>query len=317
MRIAMFTDCYHPVINGVVTSISLLKKALEEEGHEVLLFTHDYPGFEEREPNVYRFRSVHFPLMKENRFTFPWPLGPVGMLARRRVEAVHIHTPFNVGFIGLLTASWLGRPRFFTHHTLWEEYTHYVPLPTWFMKLLALGLCRTFGQSSAAVISPSEEVKQRLREQGITRPIHVIPTGIDTASFQGGNPAGPTEELELQAGQRLFVYVGRLAREKSIDFLLETLASRPMDEVRLAVIGDGPQRAELERHARQLGLDGRVRFLGYRPRSELKHYLAAARGLVFASQTETQGLVLLEAQAAGVPVLAVRGPGVTEAVDDG
>lgn len=316
MRIAMFTDCYHPVINGVVTSIASLKSALEAEGHEVFLFTHDFPGYQDNEPNVFRFRSVTYPLMKENRFTFPWPIRHVGILARKRVEAVHIHTPFNVGWIGRLTASWLGRPRVFTHHTLWDEYTHYLPGPRGLVKKFGIWLGTTFCNSSAAVISPSTPVMERLREQGVTRPIHVLPTGIDPTVFRGGDFSGPQQELGIEPGQKLFLYIGRLAKEKSIEFLLETLASEPFPECRLVVIGDGPSRGELEETTRQLGLTGQVRFLGYRKRAELKHYLAGARGLVFASQTETQGLVLLEAQAGGVPVLAVRGPGVTEAVSD-
>lgn len=317
MRIAMFTDCYQPVINGVVTSISILKQSLEAQGHEVFLYCHDFPGYRETEFNVFRFRSVTAPFQHENRMSFPWPLKPIGMLARKRVDVVHIHTPFVVGLYGILTSMWLGRPRIFTHHTLWDEYTHYLPFPRFISHAIAMGLIRTFCQGPSAVISPSEMVKSRLREQGITKPIHVLPTGIDPTVFQDGDPSGPLQELGIQKGQKLFLYIGRLGKEKSVDFLFETLAMAPFPEVRLAVIGDGPYRAELEKIRDGLGLQGQVEFLGYRPRTELKNYMAAARGLVFASQTETQGLVLLEAQAGGCPVLAIRGPGVTEAVNDG
>lgn len=317
MRIAIFTDCYQPVINGVVTSITLQKQALEAEGHEVFLYTHDFPGYHEPETHVYRFRSITAPFQHENRMSFPWPLKPIGILARKRVDVVHIHTPFVVGLYGILTSAWLGRPRIFTHHTLWDEYTHYLPFPRPVSHAIAMGLIRTFCQGSAAVISPSEMVKGRLIEQGITKPIHVLPTGIDPAVFRDGDPEGPRRELDLKQGEKLFLYIGRLGKEKSVDFLLETLAMESFPEVRLAIIGDGPYRKELEAISQRLGLSRQVHFLGYRKRTELRNYMAAARGLVFASQTETQGLVILEAQAGGCPVLAIRGPGVTEAVNDG
>ena len=317
MRIALFTDCYKPVINGVVTSIGIQKQALEAEGHEVFLFCHDFPGYRETEANVFRFKSVVAPFQHENRMSFPWPIKPIGMLARKRIDVVHIHTPFVVGLYGILTSAWLGRPRIFTHHTLWDEYTHYLPFPRPISHAIAMGLIRTFCQGSAAVISPSEMVMNRLRQQGITRPIHVLPTGIDPKVFHGGDPSGPLRELGIGEGQKLWIYIGRLGKEKSVDFLFETLAREPFPEIKLAVIGDGPYRAELEKIRDRLGLQEQVKFLGYRKREELKNYMAAARGLVFASQTETQGLVILEAQAGGCPVLAIRGPGVTEAVNDG
>jgi glycosyltransferase involved in cell wall biosynthesis len=319
MRVALFADCYRPVINGVVTSIESLYRGLAAAGNEVLLFVPSQPGYRESDPNIRRFASVTFPYHKEERFCFPWPPGHFSALARARVDVVHLHTPFNLGLYGLAAARALGLPRVFTHHTLWEEYVHYIPLPAAPMRKLAIALCRAFCNSCQAVIAPSAEVRQRLIEQGTVRPIRVVPTGIDTELFQRGDPAGPRGELGLRPEQKLFLYIGRLGKEKSLDFLLQAFAeaNRRDSSLRLALIGGGPEAPNIEALGRELSRDGSITFLGYRKRAQLRDYLAAARGFLFASETETQGLVLLEAQAGGLPVVAVRASGVNEAVDAG
>jgi len=319
MRIAMFADCYHPIVNGVTTSIHLQVQALTQAGHDVRLFAPAVPGYRDSETWVRRFASVRFPLHPEERVSFPLPLGHLREALAFNPDVVHLHTPFNVGALGWLVASRLGRPRVFTHHTLFEEYLHYVPLPPDVLRPVALGLCRFFWNTSVVVVAPSQQVAQRQCEQGLRRPLRVIPTGVDVESFRGGDPRIPREELGLSPEDPVLLYMGRLAREKSLDFLLEALglARQRAPGLRLLLVGDGPHRPILQQRARELGLEDAAVFLGYRPRGDLKHYLAASSLFVFASQTETQGLVLLEAQSAGVPVLAVRASGCTEAVASG
>lgn len=313
----MFSDCYEPVINGVVTSIACLVEALERDGHQVSLFVPDHPNQGRSSPGIHRFRSGAFWFHKEERFCLPWPPSTLAAFFQQRFDVVHLHTPFNLGLLGRTCARLRKLPTVFTHHTLWEEYVHYMPLPPKFMRAVAIGICNSFCNGSNRVVAPSAEVRDRLREQGVSNAIDVIPTGIDTNVFAGGFPELAWEELGFAEGSRLFVYVGRVAREKSIDFVLKAFRElhRREPRCRLALVGDGPARAELERQAVDLGLGEIARFLGFRPRTELKHYLAAARGFLFASRTETQGLVLLEAQAAGVPVVGVRASGTSEAVD--
>jgi glycosyltransferase involved in cell wall biosynthesis len=319
MKIAMFADCYHPIVNGVTTSIQLLLQALTQAGHEVRLFAPAVPGYRDSQPWVRRFASVQFPLHPEERVSLPIPLRHVREALAFGPDVVHLHTPFNVGAIGWLVAARLGCPRVFTHHTLFEEYLHYVPLPPEVLRPIAVGLCRFFWNTSSVVVAPSQQVAQRQREQGLRRPLQVIPTGVDVESFQGGDPGFAREELGLGLDEPILLYMGRLAREKSLEFLLEVLArARQTDpRLRLLLVGDGPHRPELQQRAEALGLQEAAVFLGYRGRGDLKHYLAASTLFVFASQTETQGLVLLEAQSAGLPVLAVRASGCTEAVASG
>jgi len=316
MRVAMFSDCYHPIVNGVTTSIELQVSTLQEAGHEVRLFAPGVPGHTDVEGWVRRFASCTFPLHREERVSLPWPAANFLEVLRFAPDVVHLHTPFNVGLFGWLAAAGLGCPRVFTHHTLFEEYLHYVPLPPAWLRPVAVGLCRWFWNTSAVVVAPSHEVAERQRRQGLRRPLQVIPTGVDVASFRAGDAAGPRRELGLSGQERVLLYMGRVAREKCLDFLLEAVARARREDprLRLVVIGDGPERPALQAQADRLGLNGHVTFLGYRPRACLRHYLAAATAFVFTSRTETQGLVLLEAQAAGVPVLAVRASGTSEAV---
>ncbi|NMA26290.1 MAG: glycosyltransferase family 4 protein [Burkholderiales bacterium] len=319
MRIAMFADCYHPIINGVTTSIQLLLQALTQAGHEVRLFAPAVSGYRDSEPWVRRFASLRFPLHPEERVGLPIPLGHVREALAFRPDLVHLHTPFSVGAIGWLVAARLGCPRVFTHHTLFEEYLHYIPLPPELLRPIAVGLCRFFWNTSFVVVAPSQQVAQRQQKQGLRRPLRVIPTGVDVENFQGGDPRLVREELGLGMDEPILLYMGRLAREKSLEFLLEALARARQSEprLRLLLVGDGPYRPELQQRAEALGLQEAAVFLGYRARGDLKHYLAASTLFVFASQTETQGLVLLEAQSAGVPVLALQASGCTEAVASG
>lgn len=231
-----------------------------------------------------------------------------------KYDLLHLQTPFSIGLIGLVVAKLRGIPCLFHHHTLWEEYVDYLPLPAALTSKISVLYCRIFANLCGGVISPSEEVRSRFKAQGVQRPISVIPTGIQASDFQGGRV-----RPEWKEGHEVCLYIGRLAHEKSIDVVLEVFvrlhAQRP--STRLWVVGDGPAREALERQASELGLGEVCRFFGFVERRSLRDFLASARLFLFASLTETQGLVILEAQAAGVPVVARRASGVNEAVEVG
>jgi glycosyltransferase involved in cell wall biosynthesis len=214
-----------------------------------------------------------------------------------------------------LTAAWCRRiPRVFHHHTLWEEYVDYLPIPKKATQKASIAVCRWLAMRCQGVISPSNQVKERFAAQGVTRPIDVIPTGIRGADFQNGTP-----REELQPDDEVCLYMGRLAHEKSLDVVVRVFAAihQERPRTRLWLVGDGPARASLEQQVKEAGLAGAAHFFGFVDRSTLKDFVASAKLFLFASQTETQGLVLLEAQAGGLPVVAVRASGVDEAVDPG
>ncbi len=314
MKIAVFTDCFLPAINGVVTSVRLQLEALAELGHEVELFCPQYAQHQSEEEGVFRLSAIPFPFHKREQMTFPWPPRVMKRIWTEPYDLFHLHTPFSVGLIGLSAAAVRGIPRIFHHHTLWEEYVDYLPIPTSVTERGSILLCRTLANSCQGVVAPSARVKERFGEQGVRRPIDVIPTGIRSELFQDG-----TRRAEHQKDEEVLLYMGRLAHEKSLDVLVRVFAriheSRP--STRLWMVGDGPARASLENQARELGLEEACRFFGFVDRSTLKDFVASAELFLFTSLTETQGLVLLEAQAGGLPVVAVRASGVDEAVDPG
>ncbi|MBT9583004.1 glycosyltransferase [bacterium] len=318
MRIAHFSDCYTPRINGVTTSIQVLKQALEEAGHEVHVFVPNYPKVAP-EPGVHRMASMYMPLQPEDRMGVPWPPSQVKALFGQRYDAVHVHTPFNMGWLGWSKSRLQRTPMVFTHHTLWEEYAHYLKIvPIKVGRWVGRQLCDFYFQRSAAIVMPSQQVADSLVGSRVKRPCRVIPTGIRCQDLQGGEPQVVWDELGVPAGTSIFLYVGRMGKEKSIDFLLRAFAEyrEQGGEAVFVLIGGGPELAGLKNLSEQLRLGESVRFIGYRTRDRLKNYLSVARLFLFASQTETQGLVLLEAAAAGVPVVAVKASGVNEAVEN-
>ncbi len=317
MRIAHFSDCYTPRINGVTTSIQVLKRALEREGHEVHVFVPRYQLEDPAEGHVHRIGSVYMPLQPEDRMGVPWPPAQMRQLYRQKFDVVHVHTPFNMGWMGYSKAFFGRTPMVFTHHTLWEEYAHYLKwVPRKLGRWVGKQLCDFYFRRAKAVVMPSQEVAEAIKAR-LRCPYEVIPTGIDCKALHGGDAAAAREELQLGENEPLFLYVGRMGKEKSIDFLLQAFRNyrQAGGQAHFALIGGGPELENLKRLAREIGVAQSCHFLGYRLRDRLKDYLAATKIFLFASQTETQGLVLLEAAAAGVPVLAIKASGVNEAVD--
>lgn len=312
MKIAIVSDCYFPTINGVVTSIKLQLEALRELGHQVDVFCPSYAKPFDDDPSTYRLAGVPFPFHKAEQITLPWPPSVVRRLYSEPYDVFHLQTPFSAGMLGLKAAWTRGVPRVFHHHTLWEEYVDYLPVPKKATRHASIAFCRWLAMRCQSVIAPSLRVKERFAAQGVTCPIDVIPTGIRGDDFRNG-----TRRKEAGDGEEICLYVGRLAHEKSLDVVVRVFAKihekRP--QARLWLVGDGPARGALEQQVGEAGLSGCTTFFGFVDRSTLKDYVASARLFLFASQTETQGLVLLEAQAGGLPVVAIRASGVDEAVE--
>ena len=225
-----------------------------------------------------------------------------GRLALERFDLVHIQTPFVAHYRGLELARRFGVPAVETYHTFFEEYLfHYVPfLPKGWLRAAARRFSRTQGNSVAALVVPSTAMREVLGGYGVTTPMHVVPTGIPLAEFGGGDGARFRARLGIAAATPLLLFVGRVAHEKNIGFLLRALelAKQQVPGLEMVIAGEGPAEASLRREAARLGLAARVHFVGYLDRKgALLDCYAAADAFVFASRTETQGLVLLEAMA--------------------
>jgi 1,2-diacylglycerol 3-alpha-glucosyltransferase len=328
MRILKISDVFFPRVNGVSTSIQTFRRDLTELGHEVVLVAPSYSqtsadAHETADPSIRRVPARAVPRDPEDRImSFGGLRRALAELAERRFDVVHIHTPFLAHYAGLRFARELGIPVVATYHTLFEEYLHhYVPLVP---RGITAGLARRFSRSQCnqldAVIAPSQAMQQALLAYGITRRIEILPTGLPAERFQAGDGSAFRRRHGLRLEQPLLLFVGRAAHEKNIGFLLEMMLElrslRP--DALLLIAGEGPAAASLRAQATRLGLDGAVRFLGYFDRSgELQDCYSAADVFVFSSLTETQGLVLLEAMAQGVPVVAIPRMGTVDILGPG
>lgn len=326
MHVLMVSDVYFPRVNGVSTSIATFRTALAECGVRTTLVAPDYggPGIcagDDARQDILRVPARPVPRDPEDRI-MRWRAltGLAPLLARQDVDLVHIQTPFLAHYAGLRFARALALPAVASYHTLFEEYLHhYVPfVPGGWTRGMARRFSRTQCNALDAVVVPSSPMRERLAEYGVTAPMHVLPTGMPAAAFAQGDGAAFRTRHGIAPQRPVALFVGRVAHEKNIGFLLQALvrARRILPDMLLIVAGDGPARASLRDQAARLGLDGNVLFLGYLDRhSELPACYAAADLFAFASRTETQGLVLLEAMAAGTPVLALAQMGTRDILE--
>ena len=340
MKIAMLTNNYRPFVGGVPVSVERQAKALRALGHEVTVFAPDYGDGKngDQDPEeAYVVRCSCFKRKMSNGMVYPRVADrQVREAFEREVfDCVHVHQPVFAGN----TALWLRKkyhiPVVYTWHTKYQDYLHYFPLFREEEKagpirrlliragrdLILPAYMRWFTGKCDLVLAPSKGMKRQILEMGVRTPVEMLPTGLEESFFETDERRAEEIRKEyLQDRKYLFCTVSRLEREKNIPFLLEgvrRLKEEGMDPFRLLVIGEGTQREHLEELSRELGLEDTVIFTGNIPNRELKHYLSASDLFLFASRSETQGIVIQEALAQGCPVVAVRATGVEDAVEDG
>lgn len=318
LHIAFFTNTYYPTMSGVVRSVSTFRQQLTEMGHNVFVFAQQASGYTDTEPFIFRYPAIEVPI---NDYALPIPVSPFisEVLPILKPDVIHSHHPFLLGQVAANKAKELHLPHIFTFHTRYEEYSHYVPFSQELTKRVILDWVLSYMEQCQHVITPSESMKQILEESGVVgHYITAIPTGIDVEPFRQADG----EAVRHQHGwgnDLVLISVGRLAKEKNFETLLVAAAEvmRERNQVRLVLIGDGPERKALEELAGNLGIASRVEFAGRVEFAEIPGYLRAADVFCFASVTETQGLVTMEAMAAGLPIVAVDATGTSDAVTHG
>lgn len=315
MKILMISDVYFPRINGVSTSIETFRNDLHEHGCHTLLVAPDYGAVEREQDGIIRIPSRRLPLDPEDRMMRMRDIIELTAKVREQgVDLVHIQTPFVAHYAGTRLAEALQVPCVETYHTFFEEYLfHYVPIvPKRWMRGLSRRFSREQCNAVDAIIVPSNAMRQVLGDYGVKRPIHILPTGIPLQRFAEGDGEAFRRKHNLTADRPVLLYVGRVAFEKNIEFLLRSVTKirHKFTDVLLLITGEGPALKSLRQQVDALGLAENVRFLGYLDRrQELLDCYRAADAFVFASRTETQGLVLLEAMALGVPVVSTAAMG--------
>ncbi len=311
MRILMISDVYFPRVNGVSTSIQTFWRELDARGHRVTLIAPDYgQGPDDPNLDLVRVPSRYLPLDPEDRMMKARAIRALtGRLRGWQYDVVHIQTPFVAHYLGLELARGLGVPCIESYHTFFEEYLHhYAPfLPAAWLRRAARRFSHSQCNAVDALVVPSTPMAEVLRGYGIRTPMHIIPTGMDLGRFANADGARFRAAHGIAAARPLLLFVGRVAHEKNIDMLMRAFVRvrHAVPQALLVIAGEGPAERHLHRLARELGIAADVLFVGYlsRDRALLDCY-AAADAFLFASRTETQGLVLLEAMALGVPVVS-------------
>jgi 1,2-diacylglycerol 3-alpha-glucosyltransferase len=319
VRVALFTNNYVPFCGGVTISVETLRRGLEASRHEAWVFAPRFPGTPPDGDRVIRYPSVPAATYPEFALAIPYSPRIAARARRLEVDIVHAHHPFLLGPVARRLARRLGVPLVFTYHTRYEKYAHYVPLSRALVERAAVRLSTRFANRCDAVLAPSALIRDELQARGVRAPIIVVPTGVDLQRFQPGDRQEARRALGLPGTGLLLLYVGRLDREKSVERILLAFdrVAGTVPQAHLALVGQGTEAARLRAMAESTLAASRIMFLGARPHDGLAPYYRAADAFVFASETETQGLVLAEAAACGTPAVAVSAPGCDEVVRDG
>jgi len=318
MRVLMVSDVFFPRVNGVSTSIQTFRHDLATLGCETWLVAPEYPqAWSADDARVLRQPSRYLAFDPEDRMMKPRTTLAACLELAGRVDALHIQTPFVAHWVGLDAARRLSVPTVETYHTFFEEYLqHYVPLlPAGIARALARTISRRQCNAVDAVIAPSQQLADVLVGYGVRAAIHTIPTGLNLDEFTGGDGPAFRARFGIALDRPVMLLVGRVAHEKNIGFLLEVLGEvkRSVSNVLFVVAGEGPALPGLRRAAADAGVQDNVLFVGYLDRGgALLDCYRAADVFVFASRTETQGLVLLESLALGVPVVSTAVLGTKE-----
>lgn len=318
MKILMMTNTFTPHVGGVARSVEAYVGEYRRRGHQVMVVAPEFENMPEQEIGVVRMPAIqHF---NGSDFSVVLPLaGSVSTAIEEFApDVIHSHHPFLIGASALRLARQYEIPLVFTHHTMYEQYTHYVPGDSEALKRFVANLSTSYANLCDQVFAPSETVARILRERGVTAPILVVPTGVDLDRFSRGSGAGFRAAVGLTADELVIGHVGRLAPEKNLAVLAEAaatfVAQRPSGS--FLCVGKGPSERLIQDIFAGRGVTDRLRMVGQLEGDLLVSAYRAMDAFLFTSLTETQGMVVTEAMAAGVPVIALDAAGVREVVED-
>ena len=318
MNIVMTTNTYTPHVGGVARSVESFSAEYRARGHRVLVVAPEFPEMPSGEQDVVRIPAIQ----NFNGSDFSLVLPVSGLLSdeldRFRPDLIHSHHPYLLGVTALRIARFRNLPLVFTHHTRYEEYTHYVPGHATLLRRFIVEASTRYANLADQVFAPSESIAGLLRERGVKTPIRTIPTGVIVEDFADGDGAGFRAAHGIPADAFVVGHLGRLAPEKNIPLLAEamTVFGRSHDDARFLVAGKGPSRKDLVDAFDAAGLGARLHLVDVLRQPQLSDALHAMDVFAFASKSETQGMVLTEAMAAGLPVVALDAAGAREVVHD-
>jgi len=318
MNIAIFTNTFTPHVGGVARSVQAFTDEYRKMGHRTLVVAPKFDEMPAGEVDVVRIPAIQNFNTSDFSVALPIPQGLTQTLIEFEPEIIHSQHPFLLGMTAVRAARSLHLPLVFTHHTLYEEYTHYVPGDSALLRSFVIELATRYANLSDQVIAPSESIRDLLMERGVRVPIEVVPTGVHLEKFAQGEPGKTRTTLGIADDAFVVGHMGRLALEKNIRFLAASVRRFLEDNLSAVflVVGDGDARQVIENEFASRNLSERLLFTGTLENQDLSNALNAMDVFAFASRTETQGMVLTEAMAAGLPVVALNASGAREVVRD-
>lgn len=318
MKILMMTNTYAPVIGGLERSVQQFTEHYRRRGHRTVVVAPSFPGTPRREKDV-----VRLPAVSRSKANFSIQVPAPGILSKAlrgfRPDIVHSHHPFLMGSTALRVAYAGNLPLVFTHHTLFEHYTHLLPLDSPVTKRFVIRLAVGYANLCDAVFAPSRSVKDLLIRRGVRAPISVVPTGILLEQCRSGDGLRARKAWGIPPEAFVVGHVGRLGVEKNLEFLARAVALflRRHPKAHFLLVGTGPSQAGIQEVFRRWGAENRLHCPGTLQGRTLVNAYHAMDLFAFSSKSETQGLVILEAMAGGTPVVALSAPGIVDIVKDG
>lgn len=324
MRIGIFSECYHPVLNGVVVSIDTFRKELEKRGHQFYIFTTENPDFHDTDSNIIRYNAMIPFQSKGGKYPIAWPQISrlqTAKIARFNLDLIHSQHLLGLGILGLHVGKALRLPTILTYHTLLAEYTHYFPILPGLVRNYLVKKSRDICNQYDQVVTPSPSMKKVLRSYGVKTPIISIPTGVKLDDFRNSYSSPEIrKKYQIPDHQKtILLYVSRIAKEKNVEFLFEAveILSHKREDFHLLMVGGGPELDYYKQKIIDWGLKNIVTFTGMVEKKETNKIFGACDIFVFPSITETQGIVITEAMAAGIPAVAVNEMGPSDIIQDG
>lgn len=321
MKISMFTNTYLPHVGGVAQSVAAFTEDLGEMGNDVLVIAPEYSDSDRqsetgrrvlRVPAIQNFNGSDFSVR------IPMPFIIDDAIDNFKPDVIHSHHPYLLGDAALRAARRRGLPLIFTHHTLYEEYTHYVSNNSDTMKHFAMNLSTEYANMCTGVIAPSVSIARLIKKRGVITQITEIPTGVDVGFFSEGHREQFREEFQIPRDAVVIGHLGRLAPEKNLIFLARAIseAMKDIHNSKFLIVGEGPSEKEIIRIFQKQGISDRLIMAGKQTGNNLRDAYHAMDLFVFASKSETQGIVLIEAMAAGLPVIAIDASGTREVISN-
>lgn len=320
MNIGIFTDTYFPQVSGVATSIKTLKDQLEKDGHQVYIFTTTDPHVDKSacEKNIFRFSSIPFISFTDRRIAVRGMIQAYQIAKKLNLDIIHTQTEFSMGIIGKVVAKFLRIPCVHTYHTMYEDYLHYVAKGKILRPIHVKDVTLAFCHNMSGVVAPSTKVLDTLVRYGVKSPIRIIPTGINIGKFNTDSDFDLRTDLGVSSDAKILLSVSRLAYEKNIKELINSMPDILKDQpnTHLVIVGDGPAKDDLKQQTNDMNLNDNVHFVGEINNDEVYKYYHSADIFVSTSNSESQGLTYIEAMAAGVKVVVSSSPYTEELLDN-